>query len=809
MSRKRLDKYIYKSKLVYYLGLTMNFSPVFEKGSSQMKRFVLAIRDSVKMVLTVSLLFASGCEPENPTEAKRAAGPKASHTEGEKPSPKTVTPQKKSGPAADAGKAHTVSSGPETWAAAEQPSLAETVEKAKALKIEPVGPAMRAVRKSGARSTGGIIYAPNPDGKTYDIILTYFKQYGGPNELVVIDLGSGELKQIKQPRYMNWHLTNYVNHPNGKVYIAVYMRGKHSINIYDPATNEFTMDAFDTPSTLHGETHPLCLGPDGKIYLIGAHPSKAATACQVDVETGKVVDYGPIGPSHAPNGCWGYFGSVDERHIYIGSGKVPWWMVAYDRETGKSKVLFETKKVGGIARTHWDNRPDGAPMPSAYGSNIVGEEEGRKHFWLHLGKLIPRENTSSPPPDGVKVKKLVVELPPKPELYMKNAKPVSREGRCEVWYRNPHDAAAAPKNPPAGAKPEDLGWKRVSYTLDTYPLRIYRIRELPDGRVFGTAGSYLGHFTYDPETKKFWQSGPYGLSHYATAIHDNTVYMSGYPSSPLYAWDLSKPWTLGLERGKPGEDEGKKKTKPANPELVTRLKDAGTHKMYDAAVGADGRIYFGGRWYRNGTGGGLGWWDPSAKKAGGFWKILSNYQVTHLTTASDRRYIVISTRAVRDQVLEKPTPESGRIFIYDTQEHKIARTIDPAPGSYAAGLVAGVGGARILGLTHHATDKEKSVLYGADAETGTVLFRKEIPFPLGVRIGSNQKERFDYRLGPDGCVWTYIGPALVRIHPENAKVEVVGKPDVSGAIAFRGNDLYLSGGEELRRCAGIVPERKQ
>lgn len=706
------------------------------------------------------------------------------------------------------------------WKVVEQPDLADAIAKAKPLKVEAVGACMKAVRRSGPIAANGeigsgkgVIYAPNPDGKTYDIILTYFKRYGGPNELVIIDLGSGEVKQFKQPRYMNWHLTTYVNHPNGKTYIAVYMPNKHSINIYDPATNEFQMDAFDTPSTLHGETHPLCLGPDGKLYLIGSDSTeKTATACQIDVETGDVVDYGPIGPSHAPSGCWGYFAAVDERYIYIASGKVPWWLVAYDRQTGESKVLFETEKLGRIAETKWDNRPDGEPLPTASGIKILGDNDSEpKNFWLHLGTLIPRPDKKSPPPEGCEVKKLVVNLPPKPELFLKNAAPTSRDGHCEVWCRAPADAAAAPENPPANAKPEDLGWKVFRYKVDTYPLSSYRLRELPDGRIFGTAGSYLGHFTYDPEKKEFWQSGPYRLSHYATAIQNNVVYMSGYAHSPVYAWDLKKPWTLGLERGMPRQEE--KNEEAPNPSLVTHLEKSGAHKMYGAAVGADGRIYFGGRWYRNGAGGGLGWWDPVKKEAGGFYEIFSNYQITHMTTAAEKRYIVISTLGVRDEHLGKPTPDTGRLFVYDTEKHEIARIIDPVPGCYAAGLVEGVGDGRVLGFTHHPKDENKSVLYGVDVESGKVLFRKEVPFALGFKIGTNQSQRedlFDYRLGPDGCVWTFIGPALARVHPEDANIEVMGLTDdglaAPGRIAFIGNDIYLSGKEELRRCVGIVPK---
>ena len=83
--------------------------------------------------------------------------------------------------------------------------------------------------------------------------------------------------------------------------------------------------------------------------------------------------------------------------------------------------------------------------------------------------------------------------------------------------------------------------------------------------------------------------------------------------------------------------------------------------------------------------------------------------------------------------------------------------------------------------------------------------RKALPFPLPVPIGSNQTEPFDFRLGPDGKVWTYLGGALVRIDPRDTSVEPVGRIALGGRIAFSGSDIYLAGSERLRRVAGVVP----
>jgi hypothetical protein len=58
--------------------------------------------------------------------------------------------------------------------------------------------------------------------------------------------------------------------------------------------------------------------------------------------------------------------------------------------------------------------------------------------------------------------------------------------------------------------------------------------------------------------------------------------------------------------------------------------------------------------------------------------------------------------------------------------------------------------------------------------------------------------------GPDGFLWTWLKNVLVRIDPKDASVHVVGKIDPVGHPTFVGNDMYLSGPEQLRRIRNIA-----
>jgi outer membrane protein assembly factor BamB len=352
--------------------------------------------------------------------------------------------------------------------------------------------------------------------------------------------------------------------------------------------------------------------------------------------------------------------------------------------------------------------------------------------------------------------------------------------------------------------------------------------------------------------------------------------MSGYPSSALYVWDPGARWTANISEtpfGKPLAENAK----DANPRrLMYMNKWAGTHKMWTATTGGDGKAYFGGRWYRNGEGGGLAWFDPKTGQGGGLAEPFTTFQIAYMTTASDGRYIVMSTICARDQTGKLPTPEHAKVFVFDTQVGKLVRDFVPVQNATRSGAIAGVGGPFILGLTFDPSDRpaelkpeeqdpylkgrtltyglrdQHSILYKANVETGEVLWRKKLPYPVGFRTNENfaHQDGFDFKLGPDGMVWTFSGArfncvnpksrwhyaytncravedektpegfrldgmncALVRIEPKDGRVHVVGKVTHTGAMAFVGKDLYLGGGDKyliqhnkyLRRLRNIVP----
>jgi hypothetical protein len=715
----------------------------------------------------------------------------------------------------------------------EQADLVARMRKAPPLRVENLG--------APVRTTGGgnIEWVPNPDGKSYDLLIRYYNTYWGPHTTVIVDLATGEVKQHLRPSAL---YSGATIGPDGKYYSTLTGKGGTAIQVYDPASNSVS-DLPEVAKDVNGETKPLSIGPDGMLYGAGSSKSRAIVY-QLDPKTGKITNYGHVGPSHAPNDCWGYSVAADGRCVYVASGKLPWHLVAYDKETKKDTVLLTLDDARGYL--HVDQRRDGCE------AGTQTEKGESKRYWLLHGKLIEKKQPNEPPPWPPRADaKPWVVMPPRPDLGTAKLLPKS-DGKAELWYLPVEARQKLPKDLPADADPLALGWKVVRFEVPTYPYPIHRVIALPDGRVCGSGGNYLGNFIWDPKTNAAEHKGILRLSHYSSTVAEGKVYMSGYPSSALYVYDPDKPWTAN-DAAKPWTNPLPEDSPASNPRRLTYLAHdgSGCHKMLAAVTGADGKVYFGGRWYRNGEGGGLGWWDIQAAKGGGISLPFRCYQVHHMTTACDGRIIVVSTKAVRDAVGGQPEPDEARLFIFDTVTMAIAREIVPVKGAKMTGPVAGVGGPFVLGLTYNPADREgakeerfplsygyadkSSILYKVNVETGDVVWRKTLPYPVGFHMNENatRQDGFDFRLGPDGKVWTYTGGkfvpvnpkhgwhysylgkdlCLVRIEPADGRIEVVGQLDRAGEMAFSGRDLILSGGckyldplnTHLRRVRNVVP----
>jgi len=415
---------------------------------------------------------------------------------------------------------------------------------------------------------------------------------------------------------------------------------------------------------------------------------------------------------------------------------------------------------------------------------------------------------------------------PKPEVYFDQTDP-DTDGNAVLWYRSRENAnrrkRQAAQGPPADGKsdkpdraltPESLGWQSVRLEgVPTYPHRINPLSVLPDGRLYGTGEDYVGTFIFDPRTDRATYCGPrVGLAPYTTILSDKKLYLSGYSGGHLFVFDPTHPWTLG-KGGPPGHPAPDQGAPASNPRYLGDFdKATRVGLMHSSALGADGKVYFGGFGLRHYTGGGFGWYDPRTRKMDGFWQPLSGYAVHWITPAMGGRLIVISTTRAADELNNNKAPDEARLFVFDVAAQKIVCTLVPVTKARTTGLIAEVANHHLLGLTSDPEDPKRSILYGLDVSTGEMLFSKILPSPVSTDAYwphwvDPSYEYHAFAPGPDGFVWTWLKDVLVRIDPADAAVHVVGKVDPVGWPTFVGRDLYLSGNEQLRRIRNLVPVR--
>ena len=678
--------------------------------------------------------------------------------------------------------------------AADQPGLKNALESAPVLETESLGEPARGV------NVWERWLVPNHDGKTWDVLQVYFKEYYGPTWLYAVDLGTRQVKRQRLADDHQFYLSGRALGFDGKYYIATPSSRTWSMDmfVYDPATNMLEERGEIVPG-LGGEVRPLVTGPDGRIYGTGTRGNKVGLYIY-DPKLGKVVkDFGAVGPSH-PNGAWSrYVMGVDDTHAYIASGMIPaWYLVAINLTTGEEKVLLEspTERVMDIMES----------FPGAYARVPQDSDGPDKEYWLYHGQAIPKTNDTPPWPKQASPWDKAV---PKPEVYFDQIDP-DAEGNAMLWYRSREDAAKAPKDPPHDDL-QTLGWKSVRLEgVESYPHRINPMSILPDGRLYGTGDDYAGVFMFDPRTDQTTILGPRpGLAPYTQIVCGDKLYSSGYSGGHLFVYDPARSWTLS-KGGPPGHPAPDQADARSNPRYLGDFdKTTRVGLMHSSALGADGKIYFGGFGLRHYTGGGFGWYDPKTRKMEGFWMPLSGYAVQWIAPALDGRLIVISTIRAADERNDNRAPGEAGLFVYDLSEQKIVRQIVPVPKGRTTGLIAEVAPGRLLGLTSNPEHPDRSVLYGVDVTAGDVLFTKELPSPVSVdsywpHWVDPSYEYLAFVRGPDSFVWTYLKDVLVRIDPKDASVHVVGKMDPVGWPTFAGNDGYFSGSEQLRRIRNIV-----
>ncbi len=517
----------------------------------------------------------------------------------------------------------------------------------------------------------------------------------------IINLRDGSARKAEAPGFESDYLTwpTFVG-ADGKLFSSC---GRGGLSIYDPVADTIKLiRPIPGARWLRG----MAIGPDGAVY-VSDYPT--GSAAKIDPSTGKITDFGPQGGPFTIKNIYGYSVGCDGRYVYTAAGKMPWFVVAYDTQTGTQKNLL-TFDPTDFPEVH--QRGDEVFLAVAF-SAPGKDKRATRSFRLAGGNAEPVE--SIPKYDDSHVPG--VDLP-QPQFETFGRTLSIADGGATIRYR---------------LKGED--WKAATFPAFGKDMAIERLAQLSGGRLAVSTGPYGNVHTFDPESGTFTLLGnPASKNVYDLLEMDRTLYFCGYPNAIFGVFDSNGGRVIGDWH-----------------ESIT--------SKYAVFIvkGADGRIYSGNHNERESTGGGIGWWDPKTSEFGGI--HFPNDDCEYLTSAMNGKFIVYASDFSADPSHPEITKRDGQLIIYDTAEQKIARKFSPLSDG-SAGVVVETEPGKLFGLGLH--DK-LPVMYRADIETGEV--EKRVPLP-GRAIRQIAR-------GPDGKIYFFVKDTLQRADPETFEIKTI------------------------------------
>lgn len=599
------------------------------------------------------------------------------------------------------------------------------------------------------------------------------------------------------PNLQRWRLYDFHIRPSFYALGNLYIHAGSSelfIAVYDPDENRFVdgIMPFDGQEIKPG---PLTLSESNTLCGIG-WDDDGLRAYDIDLQSGQTTITAPFGLQNSNRSELYYRGIMDGDWLYATVGNSPWELIAYNRITQECKILARTTEILGDHTTiklsrvsdttvsGMTNGVEGTIKNAAFVENISEFNTTAFNFLLKDGQIYARaddaiDGTRSPlwaqfdnwgreyqywPPD-------IETTHPNIPIIPRDEGIPNTDGNVTLPYSLSQTTGT------------------VDYAIEMYNTDIKMLREINDHTLMIVAGDYGQHLIYDLESNEV-QRLHSDVSVYSMGPGANQrYYVSGYPLSRLIEYDFTQP--IANESDNPSEVG-----------ILGHPDHSDSHAPIAGTVqGADGRIYNAGITYdRQRTGGGLGWYDPSDGSVGG---MPLDERVFWMATALGNRYIVLSSKEGDD------AEHYRQLMAWDTQEQTLAYAFEPRADFSRAGPLAEVfSNGLLIGHAASQTNANRGYLYGMNGATGEILWTKEVPSAPQTSISNVRNSLWDYRLGPDGNIWTFFGSILVRIYPENAFVEIIGRfpgQSLGNMLAFADNRLFMAGSEQLMEIPQPLP----
>jgi hypothetical protein len=654
---------------------------------------------------------------------------------------------------------------------------------------------------SSARSWSTAL-APNARGGWNFITQLYEYKSKLPSEYVVLDLQSGQYSTLERPSGQitnsNYQYNVQMRAANGRIFFSEYGGQDNVVSYYDPADEKVKVLGQVIPEGSGDDfIYRWAFGPDGMLYgSTQAKVNTLPTVVRINPETLEHKVLGEVGKERMSY-SYGYYLAIDstpspgapQGWVYVAVGQTPWEMAALNIATGEQKILATRADAGWM---NFTLRPEGIVGNLTTGLRRPDAKTDR--FWLVDGQMFPYEATYDAAqlpfqPRNVAPKEGALKETPELDTTQLNA---DAEGIGRVFWR------------PAGSK-DDKAWKEAQFKVgNAAPIAIETLLALPDGTLLGNAQQYHGFFRYDPKTHKSTFFGAHGPSGGQRTVMNGLAYITGYPRSILYVYDPTRPWTSNLRLEAAADKNALKPDELAalNPRKLGHFANlTDTHYAYFLLPSKNGRLYFGGRRERTGTGGGVGWYDPQTNNFGGHHENLSFLKPRGMVVLDELQRVVFSGELQDDPAKPHEKPAEAQLVIYDMELKEIERqTVKPGLKNTGR-LFPAADKNRIIGIA----DGEKYI-YRYDVTQKKLLDWIELP---------DKVDEITRRLS-DGSLWIVSGSTLLRLDPATMQIKTIGKlqapnndpallesttsgklPTAPNNLIWQGDDLFFTNGAEL------------
>lgn len=511
----------------------------------------------------------------------------------------------------------------------------------------------------------------------------------------------------------------------------------HFLSFTNPDPASHTAEIFSGMFNHSGDTIYFGTGSS-----IGSSPS----VFRLDPATLEYTAIATVGPGFSDNPSYCYYVAADEgptKYLYVAYGQETWELISVNLSTNTPTTLYTTSGPGQQF-IQFDAFVQG------WRTTIIDNGVSTQH-WLADGVLSAYPGSGAPPQGARNVIPYANIPANQPDI-------------------NPNLVAGAIAWRPNGSSGD--------YTVNTYPITIVdpipieSLIALPAVRMlFGNTVQYNGFWrlTLGSDVTWYGPGAPALLSEPALAYVDDThLYMCGYPNGTLYVYDTTLPWNP-LDVG-------------GNPAFLGVFHDTGSFMKYCYFIqrsSVNGKLYAVGRRERDGTGSGVGTYDPETTTFTGNvnaplptytaprgWAVLDDIEAVAFSgetqDGSDAAIVLfdLDLNVIDQHVVHVGTSDSGLIF----------KTATP-------GVVIGVAPAG-------------GAVYRFNVQTGALLDWA----PQVGAIGSSSPSQNPRDLS----VWFTLGSKLVRIDAVTFAITVIGTfqgvviDSSSSFTTWLDDELYLA-----------------